>query len=54
MDEVQKIDCPILVGAGIRFFPDGIPVNLELIENPRFGGIVVVLRCNVQPQGQVQ
>ena len=48
------IVCPVLVGGAKRFFPDGIPVNLELIGNRRFGGIFVVLRYNVQPQGQVQ
>jgi len=46
------IVCPILVGGGKRFFPDGIQMNLELVESRRFGSGVVVLRYNVQLQGQ--
>jgi len=43
---------PVLVGGGKRFFPDGVQLDLELVENRRFGSGVVVLRYNVQLQGQ--
>jgi dihydrofolate reductase len=52
VDEFQLIVCPVLVGGGKRFFPDGVQLDLELVENRRFGSGVVVLRYNVQLQGQ--
>ena len=36
--------CPVLVGGGKRFFPDGVHVDLDLIDERRFAGGVVVLR----------
>ncbi len=48
------IVCPVLVGGGKRFFPDGVRLDLNLIENRRFGSGVVVLRYKVQLPGQDQ
>ena len=48
VDEFQLIVFPVIVGGGGRFFPDGVQLDLELIENCRFGSGVVVLRYNVQ------
>lgn len=44
VDEFQVIVCPVIVGGGKRFFPDGVRLNLELVEDRRFGNGVVVLR----------
>jgi hypothetical protein len=30
------IICPMVVGSGKRFFPDGVRLNLELVEERRF------------------
>jgi hypothetical protein len=35
----------VLVGSGKRFFPDGVRLNLELVEERRFRKGVIVLRC---------
>lgn len=42
------IICPVVVGSGKRFFPDGVRMNLELVEQRRFGNGVVVLRYAVR------
>jgi dihydrofolate reductase len=44
VDELQMIVCPAVVGGGKRFFPDGVRLDLALIEERRFGNGVVVLR----------
>lgn len=44
VDEFQMIVCPVIVGGGKRFFPDSIRLDLELVEDRRFGSGVVVLR----------
>jgi dihydrofolate reductase len=33
VDEFQMIVCPVVVGSGKRFFPDGVRLNLELVES---------------------
>ena len=38
------IVCPVVVGGGKRFFPDGVRLDLTLVEQRRFGNGVVVLR----------
>ena len=43
VDEFQMIVCPVIIGGGKRFFPDGVRLNLELVEERRFGTRVVVL-----------
>ena len=44
VDELQMIVCPVVVGGGKRFFPEGVQLNLELAEERRFGSGVVALR----------
>ena len=48
VDEIQMIVCPVIVGGGKRFFPDGVRLDLELVEERRFGNGVVVLRYAVR------
>lgn len=48
VDEFQMIVCPVVVGGGKRFFPDGVRLDLELVEQRRFGNGVVVLRYAVR------
>lgn len=47
VDEIQMIVCPVIVGGGKRFFPDGVRLNLELTDERRFGNGVVVLQYAV-------
>lgn len=42
------IVCPVVVGSGKRFFPDGVRLNLELVEERRFRKGVIVLRYAVR------
>ena len=44
VDEFQPIVCPVLVGGGKRFFPDGVTLKLDLVETRPFGhsGVVVL------------
>jgi dihydrofolate reductase len=44
VDEFQMIVFPVIVGGGRRFFPEGVRLNLELVEDRRFGNGVVALR----------
>ena len=44
VDEFQLIICPVIVGGGKRFFPDGVRVNLTLIEQRSLGNGVIFLR----------
>ena len=44
VDEVQMFVCPAVFGAGKRFFPDGVRLKLELVDEHRFRKGVVVLR----------
>lgn len=48
VDEIQMIVFPVIVGGGKRFFPDGVRLDLELIEERRFDNGVVVLRYAVR------
>ena len=48
VDEFQMIICPVVVGGGKRFFPNGVRLNLELVEERRFGNGVVALRYAVR------
>ena len=47
VDEFQMIVCPAVVGSGKRFFPDGVRLEFELVEDRRFGKGAVVLRYAV-------
>ena len=48
VDELQMIVCPVVVGGGKRFFPDGVRLALELVEERRFHNGVLVLRFAVR------
>lgn len=48
VDEIQLLVCPVVVGGGKRFFPEGVRLNLELLEERRFSSGVVVLRYAVR------
>ncbi len=48
VDEVQMFLCPAVVGAGKRFFPDGVKLKLELLDEHRFRNGVVFLRYAVR------
>jgi dihydrofolate reductase len=48
VDELQIITCPVVVGAGKRFFPDRVRLKLELVDERTFSCGVVVLRYAVQ------
>jgi dihydrofolate reductase len=47
VDELQMIVCPEVVGGGKWFFPDGMRLALELVEERRFHNGVLVLRYAV-------
>ena len=40
--------CPVVVGAGKRFFPDDVRLKLELVDEHRFRNGVVFLRYVVR------
>lgn len=48
VDEFHLIFCPVIVGGGKPFFPQGVRLDLELIEERHFGNGVVVLRYAVR------
>ena len=43
VDEVQLLLSPVIVGGGTRALPDGVRLNLELLDERRFAGGVVFL-----------
>ena len=47
VDEYHLIVAPALVGGGTRFFPDNVRVDLELLDERRFGNGMVFLRYGV-------
>lgn len=48
VDEYQLFVGPAIVGGGNRFFPDDVRVDLELLDERRFGNGVVYLRYGVK------
>ena len=48
VDEIQMIICPMIVGGGKRFFPEGARVDLQLVEERRFENGMVFLRYAVR------
>jgi hypothetical protein len=40
--------CPVIVGGRTRFFPDGVRLDLDLLEARRFGSGVAALRYVVR------
>jgi dihydrofolate reductase len=47
VDEFQMIVSPAIVGGGKRFFPDGVRLDLDLVEERRLDKGVIVLRYAV-------
>ncbi len=47
VDEFQMFIGPGIVGGGLRFFPEGVHVDLELMEDHRFDGGLMYLRYQV-------
>jgi hypothetical protein len=41
------IVCPDVGGGGKRYFPDGMRLGLELLEERRFGNGVLILRYGI-------
>ena len=54
VDEFQMIVCPVVGGGGKRFFPDGVRLDLELIEERRFRKGVIVLRYAVAGRSKLE
>lgn len=53
VDEIQVFIVPVVVGGGTRFLPDGIRVDLQLMDERRFENGVSYLRYDVQgPPGE--
>ena len=44
VDEFEMIVCPAVVGGGKRFFPEGVALDLKLLESRQFQGGVMVTR----------
>jgi dihydrofolate reductase len=49
VDECQQFVTPHVVGGGKPFLPDGIRLDLELLDERRFGNGVVYLRYAIMP-----
>lgn len=47
VDEYQLVIGPAIVGGGLRFFPDDVRADLDLLEDRRFSNGVVFLRYGV-------
>jgi dihydrofolate reductase len=52
VDEIQQRICPVLVGGGKRFFPTGVRLDLELLEERRFRCGDIFLRYAVRGQSK--
>ena len=48
VDEVQIFVLPVIVGGGKRFFPDGLRLDLELVEERAFRNGVIAVRYAVR------
>ena len=48
VDELQMIVFPVVLGAGKQFFPGGVRLTLELLDERRFRNGVVGLRYAVR------
>ena len=48
VDELHPIVCPVIVGGGKRFFPDGVRLDLDLLDERRFDSGVAALRYAVR------
>ncbi|WP_163506339.1 dihydrofolate reductase family protein [Fodinicola acaciae] len=52
VDELHLIKSPVVVGGGKPFFPGGVRLDLELLDERRFSGGVVALRYAVSDAGR--
>jgi len=50
VDEYQMFIGPGIVGGGLPFFPDGVHVDLELLDDHRFDSGLMWLRYQVKPR----
>lgn len=50
VDELQMRICPVVIGGGKRYFPSGVHLDLELIEERRFRNGDLFLRYAVRGQ----
>lgn len=48
VDEIQILILPVIVGGGKPFFPEGVRLNLELLEEKAFSNGVLALRYAVR------
>ncbi|MEO6062544.1 MAG: dihydrofolate reductase family protein [Thermoflexales bacterium] len=48
VDEIQMILCPVMIGGGKRFLPEGVRLDLELFEERRFDNGMVYVRYAVR------
>ena len=48
VDEFQMVLYPVIVGSGKRFFPDGVRLDLDLVEERRFRNGAVYVRYAVR------
>ena len=48
VDEVRQVLFPVIVGGGKRFLPDGLRLDLELVEERTFGNGAVFLHYRVR------
>ena len=44
VDEIHQIVIPVIVGGGKRFYPDGVHIKLDLVDERRFDSGFVYLR----------
>jgi dihydrofolate reductase len=51
VDECHLFLAPVVMGGGTRALPDGVRLQMELLDERRFGSGVVYLRYGVAPAG---
>ena len=51
VDECHLFLAPVVMGGGTRALPDGVRLQMELLDERRFGSGVVYLRYGVAPRG---
>ena len=52
IDELALMVYPVVLGRGIRLFPDGVKVELESIENRPLGGGIALLRYRTRGRAE--
>jgi len=48
VDEITVVQVPVVVGSGTRFLPEGLRLDLALVEEHRFGSGAIFLRYAVR------